>query len=178
MSDPDKIKHLEFIEAVVSRQATNSFLVKGWALTVALALYGFSAAHLNWYLAALGLVPVLVFWLLDSYFLRQERLFRCLYDEVRQPDSEVELFSLNAQAYTADPRNSLKSCFKSQTLVLFFGALLLVGIGLVVAGLAHDSTPAKAERTASAKASSTSSGHVCLGGQIAPIASVDQRGTT
>ncbi len=33
------LKHLEFIQAVIARQANNSFLVKGWGLTVARAFY-------------------------------------------------------------------------------------------------------------------------------------------
>jgi hypothetical protein len=30
----DKIKHLEMIQAVISRLANNSFLLKGWSITL------------------------------------------------------------------------------------------------------------------------------------------------
>ncbi len=34
----DPVKHLEFVQAVIARQAANSFLLKGWSVTLATAL--------------------------------------------------------------------------------------------------------------------------------------------
>ena len=96
--DAGWLKHLEFIQAVITRLANDSFLMKGWALTVAGAFYGFAVKGTSWQVAAIGLMPVLVFWGLDAYFLRQERLFRGLYDQVRQRNPAVEPFSMNAAA--------------------------------------------------------------------------------
>ena len=36
-----KLKHLEFIQTVITRMATNSFLFEGWAITIAAGLAGF-----------------------------------------------------------------------------------------------------------------------------------------
>ena len=104
MADPDSgdrawLKHLEFIQAVITRLANDSFLMKGWALTVAGAFYGFAVKGTNWKLAAIGLMPVLVFWGLDAYFLRQERLFRRLYNQVRERNPRIEPFAMNAAAH-------------------------------------------------------------------------------
>ena len=44
----DRIKHLEFIQATIARQAAHSFSVKGWSLTVAAALF---ASQLSQYQA-------------------------------------------------------------------------------------------------------------------------------
>jgi hypothetical protein len=38
-----KLKHLEFIQAAISRMAANSSLFKGWAVTIAAALSAFAA---------------------------------------------------------------------------------------------------------------------------------------
>src|ERR1700735_1793798 len=84
-----QVKHLEFIQLVIARLGTNSFLAKGWALTVAGALYGFAVTHLNPSIALLGLVPVIAFWWLDSFFLRTERLYRCLYEDARKLGTTV-----------------------------------------------------------------------------------------
>jgi hypothetical protein len=65
-----RIKHLEFVQAVIARQASNSFLLKGWALTVAAAFFGFVATQLHWEVALVALLPVIVFWFLDAYYLR------------------------------------------------------------------------------------------------------------
>jgi hypothetical protein len=130
LSEP-QIKHLEFIQAVVSRLANNSFLMKGWALTVAGLIFGFAVEQGSWRIAAAGLLPVVVFWGLDAYFLRQERLFRKLYDAARKPDSGVELFSMNAGAYAGTVKGWLATAL-SRTLLPFYGVLALVGVVLIL----------------------------------------------
>ena len=94
--DPDRIKHMEMIPAVVARLAGNSFLVKGWAITLTGVLAGFGLDRDDWRLAAAAFVPILIFWALDAYYLRAERLFRELYNHVRKPDTTVEPFFLGA----------------------------------------------------------------------------------
>ena len=37
----ENVKHLELIQAIITRLASNSFFIKGWALTVAAATFGF-----------------------------------------------------------------------------------------------------------------------------------------
>ena len=127
------IKHLEFIQAVIARLANNSFLLKGWVLTVAGVFFGFAAGDLNRRIAAAGLLPVAAFWALDAYFLRQERLFRRLYDAVRRSDPEVELFSMDIRRYRAAV-GSWWVTLLSMTLLPFYGVVLLVGLALILAG--------------------------------------------
>ncbi len=132
MADPDGVdsawlKHLEFIQAVITRLANNSFLMKGWALTVAGAFYGFAVKGTSWQVAATGLMPVLIFWGLDAYFLRQERLFRSLYDQVRQRNPRIEPFSMNAAAYTSEAA-SWGRTLASPTLAPFYGPVFIIGI--------------------------------------------------
>jgi hypothetical protein len=133
--DADRIKHLEFIQAVVTRFATSSFLIKGWVLTIAAAFFALLANKLNSGIATVGLVPLLAFWFLDGYFLRQERLFRMLYDDVRRPTSAVESFSMNVSPYLA--RSTWAAATFSQTMLLFYGALVLVDVVLIIAALVN-----------------------------------------
>lgn len=121
------LKHLEFIQAVISRLANDSFLMKGWALTVAGAFYGFAVKGTSWQMAAIGLMPVVVFWGLDAYFLRQERLFRGLYDQVRQRNPAVEPFSMNAATYATGVA-SWSRTLPSRTLMPFYGPVFVTGI--------------------------------------------------
>src|SRR5438552_18609082 len=101
-ADEQKAKHLEMIQAVVSRLAGNSFSVKGWSITLVSALFALAAKDANVRYAVLALLPALCFWGLDAYYLRQERLFRKLYDAVRTgatvgdpPTPVIQLFSMN-----------------------------------------------------------------------------------
>ena len=78
-----KLAHLQMIQAVVTRMAGNSFLIKGWSITLVAALFALAAANTNELFIYLAYFPTFMFWALDAYFLRQERLFRKLYDHVR-----------------------------------------------------------------------------------------------
>ena len=131
----DRNKHLEFIQAAIARLGSNSFLIKGWAITVAAAFYGFSAQRYSWRVALVSLLPTAAFWFLDGYFLRQERLYRQLYDRVRRGDEEVEHFSMDASRYrTAVPwwRTS-----RSITLSGFYGTIAVIGAILLIAVSRH-----------------------------------------
>jgi hypothetical protein len=135
-----QIKHLEFVQTVISRLANNCFLMKGWALTVAGLLFGFAVDQGSWRIAAAGLLPVVAFWALDAFFLRQERLFRCLYDAVRRSDPKVELFSMDTRGCAAAV-DSWSATVLSRTLLPFYGVLALVGLILILVGAFQQPTP-------------------------------------
>ena len=88
------VKHLEMIQGVINRLAHDSFLVKGWSMTLLAAVIIFLARGENHsdYLILIFLIPVFGFWLLDGYFLSKERSFRKIYDEVRR--QEATYFSM------------------------------------------------------------------------------------
>lgn len=120
----DQRKHLDFIQAVIARLASSSAAAKGWGLTVATATFGFSATKAVPVVAGLGLVVVLFFGLLDLYYLREERLFRRLYDDARR--GKIEVYSMNKDAYTSEIKR--RNVIGSWSLRGFYGPLLLVGL--------------------------------------------------
>lgn len=85
----DKLEYLKIIQDVIKRMADNSFLLKGWAITLVSGLFGISAWNdVEYIFYCLIYIPIIVFWFLDSYYLRQERLYRGLYDRVRMMKSD------------------------------------------------------------------------------------------
>lgn len=78
----EKVEHLKLIQGVINRMAQVSFILKGWTVTISIAGLGLAVNIPNFWLGLLILFPVFVFWGLDAYYLRQERLFRCLYNKV------------------------------------------------------------------------------------------------
>ncbi len=82
--DEDTRLHLQMIQGVIGRMASNSFALKGWSVTVSAALLGLAAKDAETSFALLALYPALSFWALDAYYLRQERLFRELFKSVAQ----------------------------------------------------------------------------------------------
>src|SRR5689334_23702519 len=79
------LKQLEWLQAIVTRMAGNSFLIKGWATTVAAGLFALAAKESDRSFAVLAAYPTLVFWCLDANYLRLERKFRTRYEEVARP---------------------------------------------------------------------------------------------
>ena len=84
------------IQGVINRMASNSFMLKGWAVTLIAGIFALAAKDANKLYFIIAYVPILVFWGLDAYYLRQERLYRKLYEKVRkQKETEID-FSMNA----------------------------------------------------------------------------------
>jgi hypothetical protein len=75
----EKLKYLEFLQAAISRMASNSFLIKGWSVTLGTAVLGFSVKENNWGMALVALIPTASFWAIDAYYLGLEKLFRDLW---------------------------------------------------------------------------------------------------
>ena len=94
-----KLKHLEFIQGVVDRMASASFQMKGWSVILISALLVLVAQAGRVELGVVLVVPVVVFWALDAYFLSQERLFRKLYNHVRELREGNIDFSMDVKGF-------------------------------------------------------------------------------
>jgi hypothetical protein len=75
----DLAKYLEFIQGAITRLASQSFALKGWSVTLGVAIIGLTAKDSQPQLAWFALVPTLSFWGLDAYYLALEKQFRELY---------------------------------------------------------------------------------------------------
>jgi hypothetical protein len=131
MSTSNKQKHLEFIQAAVSRMAGHLFLLKGWTITLIAALFALSAKDANAAYALIAYFPALIFWALDAYFLSQERRFRSLYDHVRNLDESQIDFSMDTSPFVNERRNTWGGALMSRTLLLYYGGLAAVMLALL-----------------------------------------------
>lgn len=121
-----KLKHLEFIQNAINRMAQNSFLLKGWSITLAGGSFALSFKEMNHLYIVISTMVLLSFWFLDSYYLRQERLFIKLYDHIRGKHGKVADFSMNTRPFLSSV--NWFSCWNSVTMVLFYGSFLMVGV--------------------------------------------------
>ncbi len=132
-----KLKHLELVQGVINRMASNSFLLKGWSVTLISALFALAAKDTNQLFIYLAYFPCVAFWSLDGYFLWQEKMYRKLYDEVAQKSEDKIDFNLNAVLYKDDVDSWLEVCF-STTLKMFhgviFGVIVLIMLLIVFKG--------------------------------------------
>jgi len=100
--DDDRRKHLELIQGVITRLAGNSFSIKGWAVGLVAIMGGLAAKDADLRFAAALLFPTFCFWGLDAYYLRQERLYRKLYEKAVAGDANAPVFSLNPSPFESE----------------------------------------------------------------------------
>ena len=99
----EKLKHLEFIQNIITRMNSNSFQIKGWTVTIVSALLAIYVSSKNNYLIIVGFFPIMMFWFLDAYYLSQERKFRGLYNDVAgisDDHREIKVFEMRRDLYT------------------------------------------------------------------------------
>ena len=125
-----KTKHLEMIQNIITRLANNSFSLKGWTVIFIAAVLGFAIKESNSNYIPLVLFPIFAFWGLDGYYLRQEKLFRALYDTVRKLDEQ----DINFEMDTSSIENEVDSwgavCV-SRTILGFYVPILIVVLILI-----------------------------------------------
>ena len=121
-----RLAHLEMIQGVVNRLASNSFMLKGWTVVLVSALFALTAGEGRVYFVYLAFLPAIAFWVLDGYFLWQERLFRALYDHVRRLKEEDVDFSMN----TSIVKDKVKPWF-----AVIFSITRLIFHGIVVCAI-------------------------------------------
>lgn len=124
-----KIKHLEFIQTNIERMSKNSFLIKGWGLTLVVALLTVAEKNTNARYVLIAYATTLVFWLLDGYFLSQERLFRALYNEIRTRSEENIDFSMDIKHLCNGNCTWVSSIF-SNTLLIFYLSISLIMLAI------------------------------------------------
>lgn len=123
----EKVRHLEMVQKIISRLANNSFLIKGWCITTTLAGIGFFLSNYNPITPFLIFFSVTISWILDSYYLRQERLYRKLYEAVASIKSTGKTYTYNMRITDfEDEVDDIPLTMISFPNVLLYTALLIV----------------------------------------------------
>jgi hypothetical protein len=135
MTNEHMVRHLEMIQGVIGRLAGNSFAYKGWAITIVTGIFVLSAKTTDWRYLLSALVPTLAFWGLDSYYLRQERLYRALYNQVRTMSAELwasDHFSMDTRSARHEVASWWRVCW-SRTIAPLYGpmALLIIAVAVI-----------------------------------------------
>lgn len=115
-----KMKHLEFIQNVIDRMNRNSFLLKGWTITLISALFALAAKDANIKFVLVSYIAIPVFWTLDGFYIAVERRFRELYNEVAEKSEDGIDFKMNTSKFKNGNRTWIAGIF-SKTLIPFYG---------------------------------------------------------
>ena len=133
-------KELELIQSVITRMANNSFLIKGWTMTLMSALIAFGKdsillSNLNGIYYLIMMLSVLIpFWWLDAYYLKQERIFRKVYEKaITDPDSKNRTkYDLNPREMAKDVDSVIRTMWAGAISWFYIPVILLITVGIIL----------------------------------------------
>ncbi len=122
-----KMKHLEMVEGIIERMGNNSFQLKGWAVTLVSIIGALSAQGSDRRFFLLSFLPLVAFWLLDSFYLQKERKYRILYENISTKEESSIDFNMDTRYIVMSGKEASRicyfKCFFSITEVLFYGVI-------------------------------------------------------
>lgn len=132
-------KEIDLIQSCISRMSKNSFSCKSWDLTLVAGAFALVPENINkWYICIVILCIDLCFWLIDSFFLLQEQLYRDKYEWVikkRLDGNKDFLYDLDPYNKKMNLENKKRSQFKvaiSMTLLPMYGGIALLIIIFII----------------------------------------------
>lgn len=129
-------KEIDLIQSCITRMAQNSFMVKGWFVSLYAVVLALLPEKINLFLLCTVLIMVnLMFWYLDAFFLRTEKIYRKIYDwvlEMRPKNNRELLYQLNPKEYDGkiEKVESIRKVMWSRTLRWFYSIPLIIVIAL------------------------------------------------
>lgn len=131
ISGENKRHHLLMIQGIIDRMERNSFSLKEWSIGIMIAIFAFAGKNTH-KAVIITIIPLVVFWFLDAYYLMLERKFRALYDDVRLNDEDKIDFSMNFNSIKLDMKDVKKySYFNiliSKTVMPFYTICVITSI--------------------------------------------------
>lgn len=127
----NKRNHLLMIQEIINRMAKNSFEIKGWAIGIMIAVYAFAGENTH-KAVLITLIPLVVFWMLEAYYLMLERKYRALYDNIRLKNEKDIDFNMNFSEIKLDMKDIHKYSFFqilfSKTIMPFYLVCILTSL--------------------------------------------------
>lgn len=129
-------KEIDLVESCINRMAANSFEIKKWTVGIIAILAGLIKQDVSvndCKITILFLMVILIFWWLDAFFLKMERLYRKKYSwliKERIEGNMNDLFNLNP--YNKAMMLDSEKCMPSHICVMFSRTLCPFYFGLAI----------------------------------------------
>lgn len=122
------LKEIDLIQDVIKRMAHNSFLIKGWTITLIVGTFLLKSNNII-IGCLISLIPLISFWTLDAFFLQAEKKYREMYNWVikNRLNSKEFIYDLNPTRFDSSVKGlcCIALCGKKNTLRWFYGCILL-----------------------------------------------------
>lgn len=134
----NKIEHLKLTQGIIDRMARNSFLLKGWTVTLIAGIFALSSKKSDAIYLMIVFIPVFVFWALDAYYLQQERLYIALYKDISLKEESDVNFSMDVSTIKLnDEKLKFIDCFVSMTESFFYVPLAFLAAIIIYISIVH-----------------------------------------
>ena len=133
-----KIKHLEMIEAIIERMAKNSFQLKGWAMTLVAAVGTLASQGSDGRYIVLVFLPIIGFWILDAFYVQQERKYKLLYKNVVGKSEDQIDFNMDTGIITGTTDEMKRLCFCNcmfSVSVIWIYPIIAIAMLVLIVGL-------------------------------------------
>jgi hypothetical protein len=132
---PEQIAHLDMVQSVVGRMSSHGLAIKSVAVTMAVAVLAFAVQGNGSgsvaLLALAGALPIVIFWLLDAYYVRIERAYRCLFDAIRAAEP-VDPFTMDFHPFLSRVGGVPRVAVSSWSMALYPALLVLLFVAWAV----------------------------------------------
>lgn len=126
-----KHKHLELIQDIIDRLSNHSFQLKRWTVLIVAAILSYEIKSSEQKTIYITFIPVVIFWLLDGFYLYKERMFRSLYNHVRKLQEYEIDFNMDTDMFYGGKNSWLRTMF-SPTVGIFYIALIVSIITVII----------------------------------------------
>lgn len=89
-NEDKKVEYLQMIQEPIGRMSTTSAIFKGFSATLVVGMVTILDSKINIFSIISSIFFVIVFALLDTYYLSLERKFRLLFEEVRKGQHPID----------------------------------------------------------------------------------------
>ena len=123
----DFYQEIKIVQNIITRMAQNSFMIKGWTISLVAITMLIKGDTIH---STTAFLPWLAFWCLDAYYLRQERLFRKLYEWLIKNRSitDDDLFSMEVEDRFGKDVGGYCNILFSKTIIIFYLMILVLTI--------------------------------------------------
>jgi len=97
------LKEIDLIQNCIERMAKNSFVVKGWLISLLAVMLALLPEKFSIkYLSIAGFLSIICFWYLDGFFLKTETLYRWKYEWVTKNRLSCDDYTFDLNPYNVN----------------------------------------------------------------------------
>ena len=96
-------KEIDLIQSCITRMAQNSFMIKGWMITLVAVILALLPEKFDIKtLCFVGSIIISCFWILDAFFLKTEKLYRMKYEWIIQNRMNCDDYQFDLNPYNSN----------------------------------------------------------------------------